>query len=62
MVLHGIITTLWIRGVLNLKSGTPPVNNLGTNLKILHSTDKRDTVFLHSPVNKSNNVMPLGVN
>jgi hypothetical protein len=61
MVLRGIIApTLTICGVLNLKSGTPPANRLGTNLKILHSTDKGDTVFLHSPINKDNNVTPLG--
>jgi hypothetical protein len=60
MVLRGIIATLRICGVLNLKRGTPPANRLGTNLKILRSTDKGDTIFLHSPINKGNNVTPLG--
>jgi hypothetical protein len=52
MVGHSIIATLIFRGVLNLKRVTPPANRLGTNLKILHSTDKGDTIFLHSPINK----------
>ncbi len=58
VVMHGIITTLRIRCVL--KSGTPPANRLGTNLKIVRSTVKGDTVFLHSPINKGNNVTPFG--
>jgi len=58
MVLHGIIATLRICCVL--KSSTPLANRVGANLKILHSTDKRDTVFLHSPINKGNDVTPLG--
>ena len=56
MVGLGIITTL--SGIL--KRGTPPANRLGTNLKIVRSTVKGDTVFLHSPINKGYNVMPLG--
>jgi hypothetical protein len=60
MVGHGIIATLIFCGVLNLKSGMPPANRLGTNLKILRSTDKGDTIFLHSPINKGNNGTPLG--
>ena len=49
MVGLGIISTLRICGVL--KSGsTPPANRLGTNLKIVRSTIKGDTVFLHSPI------------
>jgi hypothetical protein len=43
-----------------LKSGTPPANRVAANLKILHSTVERDTVFLHSPTNKGNDVTPLG--
>ena len=58
MVMLGIITTLRICCVL--KSGTPSANRLGTNLKIVRSTVKGDTVFLHSPINKGNNVTPLG--
>jgi hypothetical protein len=50
--------TLRICGVL--KSGTPPANRLSANLKIVHSTVQRDTVFHHSPINKGNDVTPLG--
>jgi hypothetical protein len=46
MVMCGIIATLRIRGVLNVKSGTPPANRLGNNLKILRSMDKRDAISL----------------
>jgi hypothetical protein len=61
MVPYNNITTLRICGVLKiLKSGTPPANRVAANLKILHSTVERDTVFLHSPTNKGNNVTPLG--
>jgi len=52
------ILTLRIRGVL--KSGTPPANRVAANLKIVRSTVKRDTVFLHSPINKGIDVTPLG--
>jgi hypothetical protein len=58
MVGLGIITTLRIRDVL--KRGTPPANRLDTILKIVLSTVKGDTVFLHSPINKGNNVTLLG--
>ena len=44
------IATLRIHGAL--KSCTPSVNRLGSNLKIICSTVKRDTIFLHSPINK----------
>jgi hypothetical protein len=60
MVMCGIIATLRICGVLNLKSGTPPANRAGANLMILRSTDKMHTVFLHSPIKKGNNMTPLG--
>jgi hypothetical protein len=52
------IATLRICGVL--KSCTSPANRVSANLKILHSTVKRNTIFLHSPINKGNNVTPLG--
>ena len=35
-------------------------NRVGANLKIVHSTVNTDTVFLHIPINKGNNVTPLG--
>ena len=52
------IVTLKIRRVL--KSSTPHANRLSTNLEIVHIMVKRDTVFLHSSINKGDNVTPLG--
>jgi hypothetical protein len=65
MVPYKNITTLRIplriRVVLKiLKSDTPPANRLGGYLKIVRSTVERDTVFKHSPINKGNDVTPLG--
>jgi hypothetical protein len=58
MVQCAIITTLRIR--CDLKSGTPPANRLRTNLMIVRSMVQSDTVFHHSPINKVNDVTPLG--
>ena len=60
MVLLVNIGTLRILGVFLSKSGTPPANRLDGNLKIVSSTVQRDTFFLYSPINKENNVTPLG--
>ena len=59
MVGLGTIANLRICWVLKSnKSNTPPANRVAANLKIVRSTVKGDTVFLHSPINKCNNVMP----
>ncbi len=45
---------------VTLKLGAPPLNRLGDNLDRVGSTGRTETAFLHSPINKGNNMKPLG--